>query len=132
MWFFVVKLTTQRAEVLSAAVSSSIIQPIAAGPPITSVAVAVKQRPLKSGAEELADSPADLCPTATAAGLGTATDLAVSRHLGSASKGKTHAKIPNKQSGRALVSVRRLQSRRDCKQMLRNVAVCRQSAPAVL
>lgn len=93
--FFVVKLTTQRAEVLSAAVSSSIIQPIAAGPPITSVAVAVKQRPLKSGAEELADSPADLCPTATAAGLGTATDLAVSRHLGSASKAKTR-KNPQK------------------------------------
>lgn len=89
-------MTSQRAEVLSAAVSSSIIQPIAAGPTITSAAVAVKQRPLKSVAEELADSPADLCPTATAAGLGTATDLAVSRHLGSTSKGKTHTQKPPK------------------------------------
>lgn len=63
------KLTTQRVEVASVAVSSSTIQPIAVGPLITSVAVAVKQRPLKSRAEELATSRADLCPTSTAAGL---------------------------------------------------------------
>lgn len=105
MCFLVVKLTTQRAEVLSVAVSSSIIQTIAAGPPITSAAVAVKQRPLKSGAEELADSPADLCPTATTAGLGTATDLTVSRHLGSTSKRKNTQKAtpPKKVSEHLLV-----------------------------